>query len=143
MEAIYTAIATATGGRNGQVKSADGILNLEVRYPIALGGATDKFTNPEQLFAAGWSVCFDNALNKVIRKEKIKTGETSVTVGISIGKIDSDRYGLSAKLTANIPGISHSEAQSLIEKAHQVCPYSNATRGNIEVILAVTTTEPT
>jgi osmotically inducible protein OsmC len=139
MEILYTAVATATGGREGQVKSSDGVLDLQVRLPKALGGSAEGFTNPEQLFAAGYSVCFDNALNKVIRREKVKTGPTSVTAAVGIGKIGDDRFGLAVTLTANIPGVTTEEAKALIEKAHLVCPYSNATRGNIDVRLEVTT----
>jgi lipoyl-dependent peroxiredoxin len=141
MDILYTAVATATGGRDGHVTSSDNVLNVDVRLPKALGGSMDGYTNPEQLFAAGYSVCFDNALNKVIRRERIKTGKTSVTAAVGIGKISVDRFGLAVTLTANIPGISVAEAQSLVERAHLVCPYSNATRGNIEVILKATTNE--
>ena len=124
MKAIYTINATATGGRNGQVKSENGIIDLEVRYPKSLGGANDEYANPEMLFAAGYSACFDSALNLIIKKEKIQTGETSVTAQVSIGQIENGGFGLEAELHANIPGVSMDEAQSLIEKAHQVCPYS-------------------
>ncbi|WP_367769731.1 organic hydroperoxide resistance protein [Flavobacterium sp. WC2421] len=137
MKAIYTINATATGGRNGQVKSENGIIDLEVRYPKSLGGANDEYANPEMLFAAGYSACFDSALNLIIKKEKIQTGETSVTAQVSIGQIENGGFGLEAELHANIPGVSMDEAQSLIEKAHQVCPYSNATRGNMLVKLTV------
>ena len=91
------------------------------------------------LFAAGYSACFDSALNLVIRKSRIETGETTVNAKVSIGQIENGGFGLAVELDVNIPGVSQEEAQSLIEKAHQVCPYSNATRNNIEVKLAVTT----
>ena len=130
---LYTIGATATGGRNGQVKSDNGILNLEVRHPKALGGANDDYPNPEMLFAAGYAACFDSALNLVIRQAKIKTGITAVTAKVGIGQIENGGFGLEAEIHANIPGITIEEAQQLVEKAHQVCPYSNATRGNIEV----------
>lgn len=138
MKSLYSAVATAKGGRNGHVQSDNGVLDLEVRAPKALGGANDNYTNPEQLFAAGYSACFDSALNLVIKNEKIKAGETSVTAKVTIGQLDNGGYGLAVELQANIPGVTREEAQSLIEKAHQVCPYSNATRGNIEVKLIVT-----
>lgn len=138
MKPLYSAVATAKGGRNGHVQSDNGVLDLEVRAPKALGGANDNYTNPEQLFAAGYSACFDSALNLVIKNEKIKAGETSVTAKVTIGQLDNGGYGLAVELQANIPGVTREEAQSLIEKAHQVCPYSNATRGNIEVKLIVT-----
>ena len=137
MKTLYTTKATATGGRNGQVKSENGIINLEVRYPKALGGANDDFANPEMLFAAGYAACFDSALNLVIKKENIQTGITSVTSNISIGQTETGGFGLEAELHATIPGVTMEVAQSLIEKAHQVCPYSNATRGNMAVKLTV------
>jgi osmotically inducible protein OsmC len=138
MKVMYTAEAEATGGRNGHVKSSNNVLNLEVRSPKALGGANDDYTNPEMLFAAGYAACFDNALNLVITKSKINTGETSVNAKISIGQIESGRFGLAAELVVNIPDVTIEVAQDLTEQAHQVCPYSNATRGNIEVKLSVT-----
>lgn len=137
MKTLYTIGATATGGRNGQVKSENGILALDVRMPKALGGANDDFTNPEMLFAAGYAACFDSALNLVIKQTKIKTGETSVKATVSIGQLGDGGFGLAAELHANIPGVTLEEAQSLIEQAHKVCPYSNATRGNMEVKLSV------
>ena len=137
MKTLYTTKATATGGRNGQVKSENGIINLEVRYPKALGGANDDFANPEMLFAAGYAACFDSALNLVIKKENIQTGITTVTSNISIGQTETGGFGLEAELHATIPGVTMEVAQSLIEKAHQVCPYSNATRGNMAVKLTV------
>ncbi|AQW89152.1 organic hydroperoxide resistance protein [Elizabethkingia anophelis] len=137
MKTLYTIGATATGGRNGHVKSDNGVLELEVRYPKGLGGANDDYANPEMLFAAGYSACFDSALNLVIKSAKIKTGETTVTAKVGIGQIENGGFGLEVELHANIPGVTIEEAQDLIEKAHQVCPYSNATRGNIEVKLTV------
>lgn len=137
MKTLYTTAATTTGGRDGSVKSENGILDLQVRMPKALGGSSDDFANPEMLFAAGYSACFDSALNLVIKKEKVATGETSVTAKVSIGQIDNGGFGLAVELHANIPGVTIDQAQELIEKAHQICPYSNATRGNIEVNLIV------
>ncbi len=138
MKTLYTTNVTATGGRNGHVKSENGVLDLEVRMPKALGGSNDEFTNPEMLFAAGYSACFDSALNLVISKSKIQTGETSVEAKVSIGQIENGGFGLAAELAVNIPGVSLEEAQSLTEKAHEICPYSNATRNNMEVKLSVT-----
>jgi osmotically inducible protein OsmC len=138
MKTLYTTKVTATGGRNGHVKSENGILDLDVKMPKALGGANNDFTNPEMLFAAGYSACFDSALNLVINKSKIETGETSVEAKISIGQIENGGFGLAAELAVNIPGVSLEEAQSLTEKAHEICPYSNATRNNMEVKLSVT-----
>lgn len=137
MKSLYTTGATATGGRNGHVKSENGIIDLQVRYPKALGGANEDYANPEMLFAAGYSACFDSALNLVIKNEKIQTGETTVTAKVSIGQIENGGFGLAVELHANIPATTMEQAQALMEKAHQVCPYSNATRGNIEVKLTV------
>lgn len=138
IEKLYTAEATATGGRNGNVKSSDGILDLEVRMPKELGGAAGAaYTNPEQLFAAGYAACFDSALNLVIKTGKVETGETKVTAKVSIGKNTTGGFQLAVVLAVAIPGVTPEVAQSLVEKAHQVCPYSNATRNNIEVELTV------
>lgn len=138
MKVLYTAEATATGGRNGQVKSDNGVLDLQVRAPKAMGGASDDYTNPEQLFAAGYAACFDSALNHTIRLEKVKTGETLVTAKVSIGPLEDGAFGLAVELVVNIPDVSVEEAQRLTERAHQVCPYSNATRNNIKVSLITT-----
>ena len=138
MKTLYTTSVTAKGGRDGHVKSENGILELDVRTPKALGGGSDDFTNPEMLFAAGYSACFDSALNLVIKRSKMETGETTVTAKVSIGQIENGGFGLAVELDVNVPGVSLEVAQSLVEQAHQVCPYSNATRNNIEVQLAVT-----
>ncbi|WP_042720566.1 organic hydroperoxide resistance protein [Flavobacterium sp. B17] len=138
MKTLYTTKVTATGGRNGHVKSDNGVVDLEVKMPKALGGANDDFANPEMLFAAGYSACFDSALNRVISLSKIKTGETTVTAEVSIGQLENGGFGLAVQLDVNIPEVSIEEAQSLTEKAHEICPYSNATRNNIEVKLSVT-----
>ncbi|HEV7381916.1 MAG TPA: organic hydroperoxide resistance protein [Dyadobacter sp.] len=136
---LYTASATATGGRNGKVVSSDNVLDLEVRMPKELGGAGGDYTNPEQLFAAGYAACFDSALSLVIRGAKVKTGTTTVTAHVGIGKNDADGFGLVITLEVNIPDTDQATAEELVEKAHQVCPYSNATRGNVEVTLKTTT----
>ncbi len=141
MKTLYTTAATATGGRNGKVTSENGVLNIEVKMPKALGGLNDDFLNPEMLFAGGYAACFDSALNMIIKMEKIKTGMTSVTANVSIGQTETGGFGLAAELHANIPGVSIEIAQQLIEKAHSVCPYSNATRGNMEVKLTVSNNE--
>ncbi len=138
MKALYTTKVTATGGRNGRVKSENGVLDTDVKMPKALGGANDDYANPEMLFAAGYAACFDSALNRVISLSKTQTGETSVTAQVSIGQLENGGFGLAVELDVNIPGVSQEEAQSLTEKAHEICPYSNATRNNIEVKLSVT-----
>ncbi|GGH27195.1 organic hydroperoxide resistance protein [Sphingobacterium alkalisoli] len=137
MKTLYTAAASATGGRNGHVKSENGILDLDVRMPKALGGANDDYTNPEMLFAAGYAACFDSALNRVIQLSKTQTGTTTVTANVGIGQIENGGFGLEVTLEVNVPDVSAEVAHELVEKAHQICPYSNATRGNIEVKLSV------
>lgn len=137
MKSLYAIAATATNGRNGHVKSENGILDLEVRMPRALGGANDDYANPEMLFAAGYAACFDSALSLVIKKNKVSTGTTTVTATVQLGQTENGGFALAVGLHANIPGVSTEAAQSLIELTHQVCPYSNATRGNIDVKLTV------
>ncbi len=141
MKAIYTTAATATGGRNGKVTSENGVLQIDVKMPKALGGANDDYLNPEMLFAGGYAACFDSALNLIIKQAKIKTGVTSVRAEVSIGQTPEGGFGLAAALHANIPGVEIELAQELVNKAHAVCPYSNATRNNIEVQLTVSNNE--
>jgi osmotically inducible protein OsmC len=141
MQTLYTAYATATGGRNGHVKSDNGVLDLQVRFPKELGGANNDYPNPEMLFACGYAACFDSALNRVIQLSGKKTGTTTVKSEVSLGKNDQDGFGLAVVLNVNIPGVSQAEADDLTAKAHQICPYSNATRGNIEVALHTTTND--
>jgi osmotically inducible protein OsmC len=139
MESMYTAKATATGGRNGKVTSTTGALDIEVRIPKEMGGPSGNYLNPEILFAGGYAACFDSALNHIIKAEKVQTGTTSVTAEVSIGKLDNGGFGLAVILDANVPGVDQETAEALVNKAHQVCPYSNATRNNIDVKLNVTT----
>ena len=138
MTALYTAVATATGAPNRKVTSDNGVLSLELRSPKALGGANDDYTNPEQLFAAGYAACFDTALNLVIKQTKVTTGGTTVTAHVSIGKLDTGGFIFAVTLQVNVPEVSLEQAKELADKAHQVCPYSNSTRGNIEVTTEVT-----
>ncbi|MEH0153843.1 organic hydroperoxide resistance protein [Limibacter armeniacum] len=133
--ALYTAAATASGGRNGKVVSSDEVLDLEVRMPKELQGSGGPFTNPEQLFAAGYAACFDSALGLVARQQKVNISP-STTAEVSIGQ-DETGFGLGVKLKVSIPELEREQAQKLVEAAHQVCPYSKATRGNIEVALEV------
>lgn len=133
MKTLYQTTVSVTGGRNGNVKSEDGTLNLEVRMPKELGGPGGH-TNPEQLFAAGYAACFDSALNRVLQREKLSPEAPSVinaTVGLNSNA--EGGFGLSVTLKVNIPGIEKEKAFEMVEKAHTVCPYSNATRGNIDV----------
>lgn len=136
MRAMYTAQATAQGGREGHVKSSDGILEFTLVKPKGMGGKGEEGTNPEQLFAAGYSACFDGALNLVIENKKEKVEGTEVTANVSIGKDEADGgFKLAVQLDVTVKGVDDQKAQELVEAAHQVCPYSKATRGNVEVTL--------
>lgn len=136
MEVLYSTKVSVSGGREGKITSENGVLDLEVRSPKALGGANDDYANPEMLFAAGYAACFDSALNGVMRMEKVRA-KTQVTAEVGIGKLDSVGFGLSVHLFVNVADMALEEAQKFVEKAHQVCPYSNATRGNIDVKISV------
>ena len=136
MKTLYTASVTATGGRNGKVKSENGVVDFDVRMPKALGGANDDYLNPELLFAAGYSACFDSALNLVLQQNKVKA-ETTVKADVSIGQIENGGFGLAVVLSVSVLGVSLEDAKLYVEKAHQICPYSNATRNNIDVELIV------
>jgi osmotically inducible protein OsmC len=129
---LYTASATNVGGRDGHVKSSDGTLDLDVRPPKALGGTGAAGTNPEQLFAAGYSACFGSAIAHVARSKKLTTGPVEVTVNVAIGPVDGV-FGLAVELAVSIPEMERGAAEALVKAAHEVCPYSNATRGNIVV----------
>jgi osmotically inducible protein OsmC len=137
MEKMYTTRATATGGRSGKVKSDNGVLDIEVRVPESLGGPKGDYLNPEMLFAGGYAACFDNALLNIIRTEKIRAKTTSVTAEVSLGKKEDGSFSLEITLEVSIPGVEHALAEELTQKAHQSCPYSNATRGNVDVKLVV------
>ena len=135
MSALYTAAATANG-REGRAVSSDGQLDLTLAFPPALGG-NGKGTNPEQLFAAGYAACFASALGGVGRAAKVDTGEVSVTAEVSLNK-DDEGFGLSVVLRVELPdGLQNDKGRELVEAAHATCPYSKATRGNIEVELVV------
>ncbi|CAL9289572.1 organic hydroperoxide resistance protein [Streptomyces sp. SudanB25_2051] len=134
-DVLYTAIATAENGRDGRVATDDGALDVIVNPPKAMGGS-GAGTNPEQLFAAGYSACFQGALGVVARQENADVSGSTVTAEVGIGKND-DGFGIIVKISAKIPNVDAATARELIEKAHQVCPYSKATRGNITVELAV------
>jgi Ohr subfamily peroxiredoxin len=128
---LYTATATATGGRDGRAKSDDGTLDLALAMPPSLGG-NGAGTNPEQLFAAGYGACFGSAIGAVARAKKITTGPVSVTAKVTLGSVGQG-FGLAAELTVSLPQLPRDQAEALVAAAHQVCPYSNATRGNIAV----------
>jgi Ohr subfamily peroxiredoxin len=134
---LYTASATSTGGRDGRVKTDDATLDLAIVMPKQLGGAgTAGATNPEQLFAAGYAACFGSALAHVARAKKITTGPMNVTANVAIGQVGA-RFGLAVEIIAAIPELPRDQAEALVAAAHEVCPYSNATRGNIVVDVRV------
>jgi lipoyl-dependent peroxiredoxin len=137
MQKLYTTTVHATGdGRNGHVQSDDGLIDTDVRHPKELGGSGDA-TNPEQLFAAGYSACFHSALRLIGQREGVDVTGTEVSATISLGMLPSGGFGIAAELDVAIPTVDRATAESLVAKAHEVCPYSNATRGNIDVVLTV------
>ncbi|MFJ4919514.1 organic hydroperoxide resistance protein [Streptomyces sp. NPDC088725] len=136
VDVLYTAVATAENGRDGRVASDDGNLDVVVNPPKAMGGSGTG-TNPEQLFAAGYSACFQSALSLVARQAKADVTGSTVTAKVGIGKLENGGFGLEVELQASIPNVDEATARQLLEKAHEVCPYSNATRGNITVDLSV------
>ena len=134
---LYTAHATSTGGREGSSKSDDGVLDVKLTTPKGLGGNGATGPNPEQLFAAGYSACFLGAMKHVASMQKIALpAETSIAADVGIGPIPQG-FNIQVALHVTIPGMDKAAAQKLVETAHQVCPYSNATRGNIDVTLNV------
>jgi Ohr subfamily peroxiredoxin len=137
MDILYTATATARGGREGEVVSDDGVLDLVLGRPKELGGpGDDDATNPEQLFAAGYAACFHSALTLVAGKQQVDVTGSEITARVGLG-VDGKAFGLSATLVGRFPTLDDAQAHALMEAAHQVCPYSRATRGNVEVALEV------
>ena len=134
-DVVYTAHAHTVGGRGGTARTEDGKLDVKLAYPPALGGDGNG-TNPEQLFAAGYGACFTGALGLVAKNEKVSLGEHSVDVSVDLIK-DAPSFKIGVTLTLNAPDLDRAVAQDLLEKAHQVCPYSKATRGNVDVTLSV------
>ncbi|KAA5830719.1 organic hydroperoxide resistance protein [Saccharopolyspora hirsuta] len=136
MDALYTAVATATHGRDGRAVSSDGKLDLQLAVPVEMGGS-GRGTNPEQLFAAGYAACFASALGVVGRRAKIDLGDAAVTGEVDIGK-QGEGFALAVVLRVELPeSVDEATGRELVEQAHQVCPYSNATRGNIPVELVI------
>lgn len=134
----YSTEATATGGRDGTARSADGKLAVALSTPRELGGAGGDGTNPEQLFAAGYSACFIGALKVAGQQLKLKVpAETTVTATVGIGPRSEGGFGITADLRVELPGLDRADAERLVELAHQTCPYSNATRGNVDVGLTL------
>jgi lipoyl-dependent peroxiredoxin len=137
VDVLYTAQATARGGREGEVVTDDGVLDLQLAYPKELGGpaGSDK-TNPEQLFAAGYAACFLNALKRVAKESGTPVDDAEMTARVGLGQ-DGPGFGLAVTLQGRFPGLDDGVGRTLMDDAHQVCPYSRATRGNVEVTLEV------
>ena len=134
MTTLYTASATATGdGRSGHTRSSDGVLDLDLAVPKEMGGPGGHLTNPEQLFAAGYAACFHSALKRVAGLQKINLTDTAITVDVGIGPNGAGGFGLTVVIEVEAPSVDQATAQQLIEAAHQVCPYSKAIRGNVDV----------
>lgn len=133
---LYTAEATVTGGRDGHGRSSDGVLDLDLRPPKEVGGPGGA-TNPEQLFAIGYGACFQSAIAAVGRRMNVDTSKSEVTARVTLGTAGGGAYGLAVQLDVHVPDIDRETAQKVVDGAHEVCPYSNATRGNIEVELVV------
>ena len=138
MQTVYTASATATGdGRNGHVRSADGVLDFDLAVPKEMGGPGGNLPNPEELFAAGYAACFHSALKTVAARQKLTLTDTAITVDVGIGPNGQGSFGLTVTIEAELPGLDETTARGLLDAAHQVCPYSNATRGNVDVTLTL------
>lgn len=133
---IYTAQATAHGGRAGRIESSDGHLNMDLSVPSEMGGDGGAGTNPEQLFAAGYAACFQGALGVVGRRNKVDTSASEVTAQVGLQK-NGLSFALDVELHVKIPGVDREMAEKLVHEAHQTCPYSVATRGNVDVRLVV------
>ena len=134
----YRTTATATGGRDGSAKTEDGSLSVKLSTPKELGGAGGEGNNPEQLFAAGYSACFLGAMKAVAPSLSLKVpSDTTVTANVGIGPRSEGGFGITADLKINLPGLDHADAEKLVAKAHTICPYSNATRNNVDVGLTV------
>lgn len=139
-KALYTATATSTGGRTGSTKSSDGRVSLQLSTPKELGGDGGPGTNPEQLFASGYSACFIGAMKAVAAKQKISLpADVSITADVSIGPMTGKpgAFGIAVKMAVSVPGMDRAALETLVATAHEVCPYSNATRGNIDVTLVI------
>lgn len=133
MKILYTAEATATGGREGRVTTSDGRLDLNLALPKDLGGPGGPGTNPEQLFAAGFAGCFDNAMILVARRMKLSTAGARVTAKVGLGMFEQGRFAMEVELLVTLPELDEDEARALVDATHKVCPFSNAVEGNIEV----------
>ncbi len=137
MTSLYTAEATAHGGREGKVETSDQKLQLSLDIPKEMGGRGGAGTNPEQLFAAGYSACFHSAIKFVAGRQKLDTADSTVTARVGIGRTEAGGFALAVELVIALPKLDREAAQKLVDAAHQVCPYSNATRNNIPVTLTL------
>lgn len=135
MKTLYKAVVTTTGGREGHVRSEDGILDLNLSLPKGLGGKGQKKTNPEQLFAAAYSACFGDALQEVAKKQNKDLGDFSVTATVGLGKTEEEELQLSVILDTYIPGVDIETGELLVNEAHEICPYSRAISDNVDVTL--------
>ncbi len=135
MKTLYKAKVTTEGGREGHFKSDDGVLDMKLSMPKGLGGKGEKLTNPEQLFAAGYSASYGSALQVVAKKHKVDLGDFNVTATVGIGKTEEDDLQLSVILDTYIPNVAIETGEKLVNEAHEICPYSRATRDNIDVTL--------
>lgn len=137
MNVLYTAVAHATGdGRAGHSRTDDGILDVELAIPKELGGPGGA-TNPEQLFAAGYAACFHSALRRVGQQQKVDVSGSEISATVGLGLLEGGRFGIEVELDVHVPALDREAAEALAARAHEVCPYSNATRGNVEVKLSV------
>lgn len=136
MKTLYTASAAAKGGRHGTVETSDGLLSLSLTRPVEMGG-DGSGTNPEQLFACGYAACFASTIDFLSRQEKLVLGAIEVTARVSLGKLDGEGYGLAAELDVSLPGVAPDVAERIVETAKRNCPYSNATRGNVETRVTI------
>ena len=137
MKTLYTAEATTTGGRKGEVTSSTKAIDTKLSVPKELGGEGGNHTNPEELFAAGYSACYGSALQHVADKHKIDLGDFSVTASVSLGKTEEDNFQLAVILDSYLPTVDIETGEKLVNEAHEVCPYSRATRDNIDVTLNI------
>jgi osmotically inducible protein OsmC len=137
MSARYTAVVTGTSGRSGRVRSEDGNLDLAVTVPAAVGGPGGEGTNPEELFAAGYAACFGSAVRAAAARESLSAREAAITAKVSLVQTENKTFGLAVELVGHFPDLNPDQAMVLMRGGHEICPYSQATRGNIEVTLSV------
>ena len=138
LDVLYTATASAKGGREGHIRSSDGVLEADLKIPRELGGPGGPGTNPEQLFAAGYAACFEGAMRFVARQREVEISDAGVTAHVGIGPRRPTGFGIRVRLEASLPGIDRAVAQDIVDTAHRdICPYSHATRGNVEVEIAL------